>query len=555
MPCRSLSQQSFYDPEFVQPDCLESGTMPWLLARFRSSLFPAWLLMGWRGEGRWGRHAWPAQTLLTLLFLRWTNAGMSRLGSTQRAKTDVCWRAAMGLHMQTQVPDEKTLREFEAFLRERHPSCNVPRYFLIHEHIVRLCLGENVLNNNAIWAMDSTPMWCYGAVLDTVRLLGDGTRTLAMQWAKATGATLHQLAEQWGVPYILAKSTKGHFHLDWGKPDQQMKVLETVVHGAVRAVEDVHQCLTKAPSNRRKRLLIRCQTLLRVIKQDIETDAQGRIVVAQRVAEDRLISLTDPCARHGRKSKSYAFNGFKMHIFGDIVSGLIASVCVSKGNQHDGAFAHRLIRRAKTLGATIDFVLGDTAYGGATLRYRVHRELQIKVIAPPPPTTQQSKDGLSRKDILIDFEGHMATCAAGITTDDHRRVWSKDHQCYASTFSWPKEQCASCSLRQQCCGSRQGGHQIRLHPHEQQLRQARQDWLDPQVRELYRRRSQCERLVNQLVRHGGRQTHGWGLGSAQLQAHLIAMRCNLQLLARALAEAKKLSPSSILKEQLSNKPH
>jgi hypothetical protein len=33
--------------------------------------------------------------------------------------------------MQTQVPDEKTLREFEAFLRERHPSCNVPRYFLI----------------------------------------------------------------------------------------------------------------------------------------------------------------------------------------------------------------------------------------------------------------------------------------------------------------------------------------------------------------------------------------------------------------------------------------
>ena len=50
------------------------------------------------------------------------------------------------------------------------------------------------------------------------------------------------------------------------------------------------------------------------------------------------------------------------------------------------------------------------------------------------------------------------------------------------------------------------------------------------------RRSQCERLVNQMTRHGCRRARGWGLGSAQLQAHLIAMRCNLQLLARVLAK-------------------
>ena len=86
MPLRTLSQRSFYDPEVVQPDCLEPGTVPWLLARFRSSLFPAWLLVGWRGEGRFGRDAWPALTLLTLLFLRWSEEGLSRLGSTRRAK-------------------------------------------------------------------------------------------------------------------------------------------------------------------------------------------------------------------------------------------------------------------------------------------------------------------------------------------------------------------------------------------------------------------------------------------------------------------------------------
>ena len=539
MPRRSLAQRSFYDPEVVQPECLEPGTVPWLLARFRSSLFPAWLLSGWRGEGRLGRDAWPALTLLTLLFLRWSEAGVSRLGSTQRAKTDVCWRAAMGLHMQTQVPDEKTLRDFEAFLRERHPSCNVARYLLLHEHIVRLCLEAGVVGESPIWATDSTPMWCYGAVLDTVRLLGDGTRTLALRWAKATGASLEQIALRWDVPHILAKSTKGHFRIDWSKADQQTTVVETVAHGALRAVEDVRRHITDAPSNRRRRLLHRCRTLLRVIEQDFETDEQGRLVIARRVAEDRLISLTDPCARHGRKSKSQAFNGFKMHVLGDIVSGLIASVCVSAGNRHDGSVAHRLIRRAKSLCAAIDFVLGDTAYGGATLRHRVQHELHVKIVAPPPPITQRREDGLRREDILVDFEAHTATCAAGITTDDHRRVWSNEHQCQVSAFSWPKKQCAACPLRQRCCGDRQGGHHVRLHPHEQELRQARQDWQDPEVRELYRRRSQCERLVNQVVRHGGRRSRGWGLGSAQLQAHLIAMRCNLQLLARAFAEQKQ----------------
>ena len=161
-----------------------------------------------------------------------------------------------------------------------------------------------------------------------------------------------------------------------------------------------------------------------------------------------------------------------------------------------------------------------------------------------PPNTPRGEQVLRRQDIVVDFEAHTATCAAGITTDDHRRVWSNEYQGYVSAFSWPKQHCAACALRQRCCPNRQGGYHVRLHPYEQQLRQARRDWQDAQVRELYRRRSQCERLVHQLVRHGGRQAHGWGLGSAQLQAHLIAMRCNLQLLARALARGEAQRPAA-----------
>jgi len=43
VPRRSLSQSSFFDPEVVMPECLERGTAPWLLARYRRALFPLWL--------------------------------------------------------------------------------------------------------------------------------------------------------------------------------------------------------------------------------------------------------------------------------------------------------------------------------------------------------------------------------------------------------------------------------------------------------------------------------------------------------------------------------
>ncbi len=74
-----------------------------------------------------------------------------------------------------------------------------------------------------------------------------------------------------------------------------------------------------------------------------------------------------------------------------------------------------------------------------------------------------------------------------------------------------------------------------LHAYEAELVAAREDWKRPEVRDAYRVRSQCERLVNQVVRHGGRRARTWGLAAANLQAHFIAMRCNLGLLAQALA--------------------
>ena len=113
---------------------------------------------------------------------------------------------------------------------------------------------------------------------------------------------------------------------------------------------------------------------------------------------------------------------------------------------------------------------------------------------------------------------------------------SADYGVQVPRFRWPKEACEGCRLREACCGKKRGGHGVKLHPYERELRAAREDWKEVKVRTLYRKRGECERLVNEPIRHGGRQARGFGLGAANLQAHVIVVRCNLGILARRLAE-------------------
>ena len=64
---KQFRQVSFSSPEFIDPDCLVPGQVPWVLARHGRVLFPSWLFEGWsRRTGR-GRDAWSPLVLVTLL--------------------------------------------------------------------------------------------------------------------------------------------------------------------------------------------------------------------------------------------------------------------------------------------------------------------------------------------------------------------------------------------------------------------------------------------------------------------------------------------------------
>lgn len=533
MPVRSLAATSFFDPEFVAPQCLVPGRLPWVLARQRRKWFPPWLFVDWRGRRRRGRAAWPAVVLLTLLLLRWSEQGMSRRAAVRRAATDAGWRAAMGLAFGTGTPSERTLRDFERFLLRRHGSTQVPRYLLLHEYIVRACLERGVVSATPAWAMDSTPMWCYGATRDTVRLLGDGLRMLAATWARATRTTLAAVAAAWDLPFLLAKSTKGAFPVEWREATAAAGVVTQLAAAVLRVTTQVRRQLTSVRPGLRRGLLRRCRHLVRVVGSDLETDAHGQVVVARRVAADRLVSVTDPEARHGRKSQSQAFNGFKLHLLGDVLSGLVTAVAVTRGNMHDGVPAARLMRRAQQLYGELNEVLADTAYGAARLRHVTARLYGVTLVAPPPPVS--GKDGtIGKHNVTADFEAGRFTCAHGVVTEVVRYVWTSEHGMRVPCVVWPTAACNACPLSTRCRGKETGGRRMLLHPYERELRAARVAWSDPATRVRYRTRTQCERLVHQLTRYGGRHARAFGLRAAQLQAHLLAGVSNLHLLGQAL---------------------
>lgn len=551
MPMYRPNQRSFLDLQREEQLAVREGTVVWLLVRYGQAVFPSWLTRGWsRGEGRRGRRAWPIRALLALVLLRWSEEGMSRVGSCRRAETDSLWRYAMGLPVEGRTPTEKTVREVEAWLQQEHEKTGLTRLQALYEHVVHLALWSAEVRGKGApkWFEDSTPMWCFGQVLDTVRLLGDGLRRLGRAWAGATGRSVGAVALAWELPLVRARSTKGWLRIDWSNAEARSKAVTGVVKDVLRVVAEVRATLATLKPPARARIAGLCDLLLRAVAQDLEKDGKGQWRVARKVSHNRMVSLTDPEAGHGHKSRSESFWGYKINVLGDVVSGVIAAVSVTPGNGHDAAPGYELVVEAQRMRLEIRKLLADTAYGGIENRLAL-LALGVDLVAPPPGKPREEAKKFSKNAFAVDFDALTATCPNRVTTDQAERTAAKVP---TLAFRWPVEACAGCTLRAKCLrqrtrtpsepGKRKGrppqGKRLVLDVFDRERREARSAWEDAERREDYRDRSMGERLNALLVQHGARRARLRGRKGANLQVQLIGITLNLGMLARNVAEAE-----------------
>jgi hypothetical protein len=260
--------------------------------------------------------------------------------------------------------------------------------------------------------------------------------------------------------------------------------------------------------------------LREVIGQDFDVDQDGVPRLHRGTRSDRIISTVDTEMRHGRKSNSQRFDGFKLHAAATNGSEpLITAVHVAPAGEQDGAYAKHLID-AQPSEHRPGRILGDTAYGNGPVRAEL-ADRGVEVLAQVPEGKVE-EDRIGKREFHIDLAAETITCPGGHT------VAINTSKTGFRGANFPTAMCRDCPLKPRCCPTKPRRY-IRLQDHEELLQAGRRMLADPANAEHLRRcRPRIERLLGLVAhRYGARKSRYTGSAKARLQAAWAAALVNL----------------------------
>lgn len=392
-------------------------------------------------------------------------------------------------------------------------------------------------------ALDSTPLYDAVATMDTITLIRSAIRGLLKQAGLEPEAQLRTVLTS-GDQY--ASNSKPQ--IAWDDAVARAELIDS-------RARDGHALLALLDgSGLGAGLTEAVELLATVLGQDLEQTDDGVFRIARRVAKDRVISTVDPQARHGHKTVSRGFDGYKGHLAADPDSEIITNTKVSAGNVGDGAVAADLIEDLLSNDLTSDDtdtaadaaeaegtsdadpaeadateddqpdVYGDAAYGSGEFQDTLAKagiRSHCKTQPPNAPAGRFAKDQFD-----INLKNDTVTCPAGQTTLIQR---GKDGG--GTAYFGPA--CADCPLRAQCTQARDG-RTVGVGVFEQRLADARAEQKNPAWGADYRAtRPKVERKIGHLMRrkHGGRRARVRSKLKVDADFNLLAMAHNLARLA------------------------
>ena len=154
--------------------------------------------------------------------------------------------------------------------------------------------------------------------------------------------------------------------------------------------------------------------LTKILGDDIVTDEEGQSQIGQGTAPDRIISISEPEMRHGRKSKAQRFDGFKVVVSTEQSSELILDMADVRASDSDGAHLMPTIERTEAEAkVTVERAIGDGAYGSGKNRAAcAERDKSIDLVSP---LAKPSDPEVHKSAFHIDLEVQTATCPQGHT--------------------------------------------------------------------------------------------------------------------------------------------
>jgi IS5 family transposase len=373
------------------------------------------------------------------------------------------------------------------------------------------------------YVLDSSPLLGAGRVEDTWNLIGRALSTVVDCAARCLEVPREEILQGAGLTLLRGPSLKAALDIDWDDEAQKHAALQRLLG----EVESLQAWVGRhaAEESRKPPLRAALEALQRVLAQDLEPDpGGGGLVIRQGVARDRMPSLGDKEMRHGRKSKSKLFNGYKRHLV--TAESLILGAVVLPANQPEHEAASPLLDEAEKYGAA-DEALLDRGYL-ASPRVEQLRRKGTLVLCKPWPSRNRGR--FTKEDFVIDLQAGQLTCPAGakatISDSLHARFEART--------------CAACQLRASCTGAQAGrGRTVTIHPQEELLLELRTLRKSSEGRARLRQRVVVEHHLARLGAIQGPRARYKGARRNTLDVRRCAAVANLQAIALATAPERR----------------
>jgi lambda repressor-like predicted transcriptional regulator len=364
-------------------------------------------------------------------------------------------------------------------------------------------------------ALDSSPLWGAGRVEDTFNLMGHALRkalgVIAVLQGRGQAAGITMLAHQAGTPELAASSLKAALDRDWDDPAARDEAL-AVVLGLLDRVEAflAGQAGDEAAA---AAVAAACQV------RDQDVDLAGPAPALRRgVARDRRISIEDPQMRHGRKSRSVLFDGYKRHVMRDLDTGLVPAVGITAANAPEASVTGDITADLEAAGWSLAELHIDRAYLSSALVRDRGPDLAVFCKAW---RVRNASGRFAKDQFTLDFAAGQLTCPAGAVMPFEP----------GRTVRFPKGTCAACPLRARCTAS-SNGRSVSVHPDEALLAELRERQHTAEGRAELRERVAVEHALAHMGHWQGRRARYRGTRKNLLDLRRVAVVHNLHVIAR-----------------------
>jgi len=227
--------------------------------------------------------------------------------------------------------------------------------------------------------------------------------------------------------------------------------------------------------------------------QDLEISPEGGARIRQGVAPDRRISVHDREMRHGRKSRSKRFDGYKEHIASDLDFPAIVACAVTPANRPEELGAVPIADDIKGQRLRLIELHIDRAYVNSPVVDDV--SAAGGAVFAKPWGQRAHRPGLFTKgDFKIDLRAKTITCPAGEVEPFEQ----------GDTVEFDPEACGACQLRAKCTQAASGsGRTVSIAADEARQRKYRKLQQTGPGRALLRRRTAVEHALAHIAARKG----------------------------------------------------